>query len=148
MESEELVGRILTCGWCSGVVVLCQECDWGNRYCSDTCAQRARQRSLRLAGARYQSNFVGAGKHAARQAAYRIRQEQKVTHHPFSGDQSSVIVEQAEQEVNRQFEVQSEESVKPQHCLSCGRCCVFVVRSWLSLRRHVHQRQGEKYDSC
>lgn len=147
MESEELVGRVFTCGWCSSIAVLCQQCDHGNIYCSELCRQQARQKAIRLAGARYQKTFNGAKKHATRQAAYRIRQEQKeVTHHPFSTNQSSVIVEQAEQEEASPSEVQSEESVTPQHCIGCGRCCVFVVRRWL--HRHVHQRQGEKYDSC
>ena len=130
------------------MVVLCRECDYGNIYCSQLCRQQARQKALRLAGARYQRTFTGAQKHATRQAAYRIRQEQKVTHHSFSADQSSVIVEQAEQEVINPSEVQLERLASPQYCVSCGRCCVFVVRRWLPLRRHLYQRQGEKYDSC
>jgi hypothetical protein len=148
VESEELFGRVFACNQCGSVVVLCQGCDHGNIYCSELCRRLARQKALRLAGARYQGTFTGAQKHANRQAAYRIRQEQKVTHHPFSADQSSAIVEQAEQEVTRTTEVQSEEPVMQQHCISCGRCCVFVVRRWLPLHRRVHQRQGEKYDSC
>jgi hypothetical protein len=149
VESEKLVGRILTCGWCSSVVVLCQECDYGSRYCSDICAQQGRGRSLRLAGARYQRTFTGAQKHAARQAAYRIRQEQKVTHHSFSADGSSVIVEEAEREVSRPSETQLEMPVTLQCCINCGRSCVFIVRErkWPLLHERIHQRQGEKYDS-
>ena len=150
MESEDLVGRILVCSWCNSLVVLCQGCDYGNRYCSDTCGQQARRRSLRLAGARYQRNFAGAQKHAARQAAYRLRVSEKVTHHPFSANESSVIVEQAEQEVSHPPEVQLEIPLTALCCNSCGRRCVFVVRRWKwpHLRRRTYQRQGEKYDSC
>lgn len=150
MEGEERSGRILTCAWCSVLAVMCQDCDYGNRYCCKNCAQQGRQRSLRLAGARYQKSFEGAKKHAARQAAYEIRQREKLTHQSFPGESSPVIVEQAEQEASQPPVAQLHIPQTLLHCTSCGQQCVFVVRrwTWQHLRRRTQRRQGEKYDCC
>ncbi len=64
---------------CRRVFFLCRHCDRGDRYCSASCAQRARHATLRAAGQRYQDSRRGRLRHAARQARYRARQ-QKVTH--------------------------------------------------------------------
>lgn len=147
-EGEELVGRILSCAWCDDPLVVCQECDHGYRYCSEECSELGRKRCLRLAGARYQRSFEGAKKHAARQAAYKIRAREKVTHQSFPADDSPVIVEQAEQEASQPSVLQPE-PLKPLCCASCGRRCGFVVRRWKwpYLRRRTQRKQGED-DDC
>jgi hypothetical protein len=75
--------RFVVCGRpeCRRVFFLCSRCDRGQRYCGPPCSRGARAESLRQAGARYQRTRDGRHSHAARQAAYRERQQQKVTHH-------------------------------------------------------------------
>lgn len=148
MEGDQLVGRILTCGWCQGLLVVCQGCEHGNRYCSDECSKSARRRSVRLAGARYQRSLKGKKRHAARTAAYRIRQREKVTHQSFPRNGSPEIVEQAAQEVSLPPTSKPEPHTPP-HCNTCGRRCDFVVRRrpWPFLRPLIRRKQGEDYDS-
>lgn len=76
--------RRFVCDLCSQVVYICSWCDRGHRYCSPRCREKARQRSLREAGRRYQQSLRGRHHHARRQALYRQRQRaaaKKVTHH-------------------------------------------------------------------
>ena len=147
VAGKELVGRIFACDWCQVPVVVCQECDQGYRYCSEDCSKLGRKRSVRRAGVRYQKNFEGAKKHAARQAAYKIREREKVTHQSFPADDSSGIVAQAEQEESQPPLLQPK-PLKPLRCASCGCRCGFVVRRWKwpYLRRRTQRRQGEDYD--
>ncbi len=147
MEGEARVGRILKCGWCGILVVLCRECDYGNKYCSENCSKKARKRTLKAAGARYQSSFEGARKHAARQAAYEQRRAEKLTQQSFQGEKSPAIVGQVEQ-ASQAPAIELEMPKTPLQCNSCGLRCVFVVRRWTRrhLRRRPHRRQGEKYD--
>jgi len=148
VEGDELVGRILACGWCETPSVVCQECDHGQRYCCEECSKLGRKRSLRSAGNRYQRSFEGAKKHAARQAAYKMREREKVTHQWFPENDSPVIVESAEREESQPAVLQ-EEPLKPLCCTSCGRRCGFVVRRWRwpYLRRRTQRKQGEE-DDC
>jgi hypothetical protein len=139
---------MLACAECHKIAVFCEDCDMRQRYCSDECAKLARQRLQRLSGARYQKTFEGAQKHAARQASYRIRQREKVTHQYFSSSDSSEIVEQAEQETAESTVLQPETTPAPLCCKSCGRRCDFVVRSWPwpRLRLPASRIQGETDD--
>ena len=72
--------RLYLCLLCYEQVIICRHCDRGNIYCGWVCAQKARIKSLHLAGSRYQSTLNGKRHHAARQARYRLRLEKKVTH--------------------------------------------------------------------
>ena len=86
--------RLFNCAFCGHQVVLCRRCDCGHIYCSPHCSGRARRRSVRLAGLRYQNSRRGRHKHAERQRRYRERcrvrnpaapaSMQKVTHHPLT----------------------------------------------------------------
>ena len=73
--------RLYQCDRCHAAVQICRHCDHGNRYCAGACAGVRRRESLRRAAHRYQSSRRGAHRHAARQSAWRARQQQKVTHH-------------------------------------------------------------------
>ncbi len=75
----EKTARLYYCALCRTQVIICSDCDRGNIYCLNGCAQHARQSSLKTAGKRYQNTFNGRCRHAARQQRYRARQE-KVTH--------------------------------------------------------------------
>ena len=73
--------RLFLCIRCHEQVVLCSWCDHGQIYCGRTCAELARQKSLRLARLRYQHTFNGRRNHAACQARYRARLKNKVMDH-------------------------------------------------------------------
>lgn len=72
--------RLYHCCRCQAQVILCSQCDRGNRYCAGECAADARSDSLKRASKKYQSTRAGRFKNAARQKYYRERQKQIVTH--------------------------------------------------------------------
>ena len=72
--------RLFNCAHCACQVVICSHCDRGQIYCARGCARVARKESLNQSGQRYQASRQGQLNHAARQAQYRERQQQKVTH--------------------------------------------------------------------
>jgi hypothetical protein len=72
--------RLYSCARCAVQVRICRSCDRGNIYCAGPCAGVRRGESLRRAGVRYQLSRRGAGRHAARQALWRTRLADKVTH--------------------------------------------------------------------
>jgi hypothetical protein len=72
--------RLYSCARCAVQVRICRSCDRGNIYCAGACAGVRRGESLRRAGLRYQLSRRGACRHAARQAAWRTRWADKVTH--------------------------------------------------------------------
>lgn len=80
--------RMFNCVRCHALVSICRSCDRGNRYCSKSCSDWARRRSLREAGARYQRTEKGATQAAQRQAAYRQRRKESVTHQPAQASTS------------------------------------------------------------
>jgi hypothetical protein len=71
--------RLYHCSRCHAQVFICSSCDRGNRYCANGCRQEARRESLKIANQKYQKSRKGKFKNAARQAAFRLRQKQKVT---------------------------------------------------------------------
>jgi len=68
--------RLFLCGCCLAQVQVCRSCDRGQRYCSPQCAAQARRQRQREAGQRYQRTERGRQRHAARQHAYRQREQQ------------------------------------------------------------------------
>lgn len=59
---------------------VCSSCDVGRIYCGPGCGDAARAQGLREAGARYRRFPAARLKAAARQAAFRERRAEKVTH--------------------------------------------------------------------
>jgi hypothetical protein len=80
MRASEESYRLYSCRGCARQVRICRRCDRGNQYCAGGCARERRREALRRAGARYQSSYRGACRHAARQRRWRVRRAQKVTH--------------------------------------------------------------------
>jgi hypothetical protein len=75
--------RLFLCARCRVQVLICSDCDRGNRYCADGCANAARRALQRDAGERYQDGYWGRTKHAWRTRRWRQRraeQRQSVTH--------------------------------------------------------------------
>ena len=71
--------RLYHCSRCQTQVFICSSCDRGNRYCANGCRQKARRESLKIANQKYERTRKGKFNNAARQAAFRSRQKQKVT---------------------------------------------------------------------
>jgi hypothetical protein len=65
--------RLFLCARCRCQVLICRQCDRGQRYCSGTCAQEARRIQQRDARRRYQGTPRGRAMHAARSRRYRAR---------------------------------------------------------------------------
>lgn len=76
----ETIPRLFQCVLCHAQTKICSNCDRGQIYCGKFCALSERTKSMKLAGARYQATFTGKRHHAARQALYRRRIHQIVTH--------------------------------------------------------------------
>ena len=77
--------RLFNCARCAQQVKICSHCDRGQVYCAGNCSLQARKESLNRAAQRYQTSQQGRLSHAARQAQYRARQQQKVTHQGSAG---------------------------------------------------------------
>jgi len=72
--------RMYSCCRCQAQVIICSQCDRGQRYCTGQCASDARSDSLKRASDKYRSTKAGRFNNAARQKRYRQRQKQIVTH--------------------------------------------------------------------
>ena len=92
MGAREKSYRLYSCRRCAKQVHICGGCDRGNRYCAQGCAQIRRRESRCRASRRYQQSYRGALKHAARQRAWRVRQQQKVTHQGSLAAAAALIV--------------------------------------------------------
>lgn len=73
--------RLYRCARCGMLALVCSRCEHNQIYCNRGCAKQARLEGQRRAGARHQRSGLGRRNHADRQAAYRSRKRQKVTHH-------------------------------------------------------------------
>lgn len=92
MGVSEKSYRLYSCRGCARQVRICGPCDRGNRYCADGCAQIRRRETRCRAAERYQQSYRGALKHAARQRAWRGREQQKVTHQGSLAGAAALIV--------------------------------------------------------
>jgi len=166
--------RIFSCGRCHRNVVICRQCDRGNRYCPP-CAPLARAEKQRAAGALYQKTEAGRLNHKARQEHYRGRQAEKatplrdwgkeapqilpihlqreaekVTHH---GDLGAALRRNSayaalrggqESEDERREEPQEPRSMPQRRCDFCGRPCSCAVRTGRVPRRPFSYRRGPR----
>ena len=133
--------RLFTCASCRRQVVLCRRCDHGNIYCSRHCSGRARRRSVRLAGQRYQDSRRGCHKHAERQRRYRERRRcpapavrasvQKVTHHPLTRERRRPFVRKTQ---DGRSGTQPSGQKKPTGVLRCHGCGRFCRRAAIRTR--------------
>ena len=74
-SSPQVPLRQAVCGWdaCRAIFHICRSCDRGQRYCSDSCQQQARQRQRRQAKRRHQQSPEGRQDHRDHQRTYRQR---------------------------------------------------------------------------
>lgn len=81
---HDQTGRLFLCARCQAQVLVCSQCDRGQRYCAKGCANITRRSRQREAGARYQQSRIGRHKHASRMQRWRMRRAASakiVTHH-------------------------------------------------------------------
>ena len=81
---HEQTGRLFLCARCQAQVLVCSQCDRGQRYCTAGCADITRLNLQREAGRRYQQGRAGRHKHASRMHQWRKRRvaaAKIVTHH-------------------------------------------------------------------
>ncbi len=71
--------RLYHCLRCHRQVMICQQCDHGQRYCAEGCRQLARKASSKRANTKYQNSRKGRFNNAERQRRFRQRQKQKST---------------------------------------------------------------------
>jgi hypothetical protein len=76
MHATALSGRTLRCACCHTEVLVCADCERGQRYCSAECCKQARLASQRRASRVYQNSRVGRCNHARRQQRLRVRQRE------------------------------------------------------------------------
>jgi hypothetical protein len=137
--------RLFMCAECHAQALICSCCDRGQIYCAGDCAARARRRTRRDAGRRYQTSRRGRLAHAERTRRYRVRCK-NVTHHgsppsppddllssgsPAIASDASAFVDRA----RRRFP----------HCDWCGRRCPDLVRQGF-LRRRGGRRWVPRHD--
>ena len=149
--------RRFLCDLCGVACYICSWCDRGHRYCSTSCREGARRRSLLEAGQRYQQTRRGRLCHARRQAAYRRRQQQKVTHHgcPQSERSASVSACAITYEPLRSPRrepptVRPPSPRRPQDpvCMLCGWPCAPWIRHGFLPGRRPRSCVGGAYDSA
>ena len=68
---HEQTGRLFLCAHCQAQVLVCSQCDRGQRYCAAGCADITRLSLQREAGKRYQQGRAGRHKHASRMHLWR-----------------------------------------------------------------------------
>jgi len=132
----ESTARLYQCVLCHEQVIICRKCDHGNIYCANGCAVLARIKSLKLARSRYQATFNGKRHNAARQARFRKRHKNLVTHHgsPFSAQHVPIksLKNKTENTENRQQNT----------ALTC--CfCIKPMSDWIRndfLRQRSHKK--------
>lgn len=84
--------RLFHCIRCHAQVLICRNCDHGQRYCLNGCARHARKASLHRACQKYQSGRAGRLNNAARQRRFRERLPQIVTHQGSPATRSDVVL--------------------------------------------------------
>ena len=134
-------GRVFVCARCQAEVLICSDCDRGQRYCGSECSAQARRVGQREAGRRYQSSRAGRFAHARRARGYRQRRRQqqqppststststspKIVTHQCSQEPCAGDVLRPKLDVGRQATgCEAEPRVV---CRWCARACHSVVR--------------------
>jgi hypothetical protein len=150
LPAAATTGRLFLCARCQAQVLVCSDCDRGQIYCAQDCAQTARRDAQRAAGRRYQVSRRGRVNHAARASRYRARQN-NVTHQgspPHRAD--DLVMANAVASASKPSSAPPGEVARPSlghrsgnwscHWCRC-RCPPFVRREFLRRRTGSIRRQ-------
>ena len=135
------VPRLFQCALCHTQSRVCSKCDRGQIYCGTVCAVFARKKSMKLAGMRYQRTFNGKRNHAARQARYRMRQNEIVTHQgsPLMPQHASMNSLE-----NKTEKTKNEHKKLALTCCFCEKPVSDWIRNDFLRRRGSHASSGSK----
>lgn len=134
--------RLYHCARCHCQVVICSHCDRGNVYCTDGCAPRARQESLRRAQQKYQWSRAGRLANARRQQGYRARQRKKVTHQGSAFTPSNDVLPRQENSLLTRRRPSGDVEKNLVFCHFCGGACdVFLRFDFLRRRRQGYLKK-------
>lgn len=126
-HSRQLPGRLFLCLTCRAQVLICSHCDRGHVYCAKGCAQKARRRSLREAGHRYQTSRRGRIKHAERARRYRARKN-TVTHQGSPPDRTEALLAKTSAATTTDEATTASPCRQRWYCHYCMRPCPDFVR--------------------
>ena len=146
MDEETDSFRLFNCALCFLQVRLCSKCDRGNRYCGQICAGLARRRSKAEAGRRYQRSFQGARNHANRQAVYRVRIAEEVTHQgSLEGGSSAIVSFESDKGASGPTTSKLEKADRIR-CSGCGVSCGLFARPDFIGRCRLVRSKGGRND--
>lgn len=139
--------RLFLCARCRQQVLVCSQCDRGQRYCSAACSQATRRERQRQARRRYAQSRAGRFNNAERQSRFRQRKrERQALRSKRVTDQGSADTSDDQILVPERVEKSSNASGG---CRFCGQICSALVRhSFLSpdQRHRHHHRRGKATD--
>jgi hypothetical protein len=92
----ECSARMFVCARCREQVLICSDCDRGQRYCTRLCSNLARRAARREAARRYQFSRRGRMAHAARSQRWRIRHHRPNPGVPLTSD-ANIVTHQGSQ---------------------------------------------------
>lgn len=118
--------RLYHCCRCHAQVIICSNCDRGQRYCSGECRHEARSESLKRAGKKYQATRSGCFNNAARQKRYRAQNKQKVTHQGSTPKRLHDLLKTRLTEIKKSQKPSLPDSTC--HCHFCGAVCDHFLR--------------------
>ena len=141
--------RLFLCACCRVQVLVCRQCDRGQRYCAHGCAATTRQALQRESARRYQRGRAGRFKHALRTRLWRARQVvlAKIVTHQGSQDGPSDAVLPATQTsalaippctTTTSIAASAATHPHPWRCHWCCMPCAALVRQ--GFIRHSHAR--------
>jgi len=126
-QADGMPARLFLCQGCRVQVLICSHCDRGHIYCAEGCAGKARRRSQREAGRRYQTSHHGRINHAARARRYRARKN-NVTHQGSAPDRLNGLLPEDPAVAMAEQSSRNAASRPRWHCHRCGRRCPQLVR--------------------
>ena len=139
---EPRSGRLFLCAACRAQVIICSHCDGGQIYCNGGCGARARRRTVRGAGRRYQASLRGRRAHAARQGRYRARR-QNVTHHGSPAPARGALLPTPMMPTVATTAPADAPRPPDFSCHWCGRRCLPLLRPGFRRRRY-HRRAEDR----
>jgi hypothetical protein len=129
--------RLYHCLRCQTQVIICRQCDHGQRYCPGECAKTARIQSLDRARKKYQSSRKGQFNNAQRQRRFRERHQQnsqKVTEQGSLQNPSNVVLIREPKEQINHFGSPKKSTLMICHYCGCP-CEPFFRLNFLNSRR-------------
>ena len=141
--------RFFICALCRNQATVCSTCDRGQRYCSRSCAARARRESNRRAAARYQCSERGRVHHKLRQQRYleaKMTQQSScpppgVSDSPSSACGPAGELTAAPPPASQTVSEADSAPIRRSHCCVCGVAAgPFVRTCFLPPIRRVHRR--------